>query len=106
MLRRPPRSTRTDTLVPYTTLFRSNLLLAFAEHPDSFRVVAPSLIEQGFETKHMFVGLDNEQVFGTVANACSIRTASSKAQWGPIRRKTKCRWQAHSCPSEIGRAHV
>src|SRR3546814_4267509 len=25
MLRRPPRSTRTDTLFPYTTLFRSNL---------------------------------------------------------------------------------
>src|SRR3546814_14040639 len=24
MLRRPPRSTRTDTLVPYTTLFRSD----------------------------------------------------------------------------------
>src|SRR3546814_1453974 len=26
MLRRPPRSTRTDTLLPYTTLFRSDLL--------------------------------------------------------------------------------
>src|SRR3546814_6605048 len=26
MLRRPPRSTRTDTLFPYTTLFRSFLL--------------------------------------------------------------------------------
>src|SRR3546814_17736401 len=25
MLRRPPRSTRTDTLFPYTTLFRSGL---------------------------------------------------------------------------------
>src|SRR3546814_14752642 len=25
MTRRPPRSTRTDTLFPYTTLFRSNL---------------------------------------------------------------------------------
>src|SRR3546814_13068553 len=25
MLRRPPRSTRTDTLFPYTTLFRSHL---------------------------------------------------------------------------------
>src|SRR3546814_19764103 len=25
MIRRPPRSTRTDTLVPYTTLFRSRL---------------------------------------------------------------------------------
>src|SRR3546814_5603294 len=26
MIRRPPRSTRTDTLFPYTTLFRSNHL--------------------------------------------------------------------------------
>src|SRR3546814_15423149 len=25
MIRRPPRSTRTDTLFPYTTLFRSSL---------------------------------------------------------------------------------
>src|SRR3546814_11650209 len=35
MLRRPPRSTRTDTLFPYTTLFRSygglGLLVRFAE---------------------------------------------------------------------------
>src|SRR3546814_4076929 len=29
MIRRPPRSTRTDTLFPYTTLFRSFLLLPF-----------------------------------------------------------------------------
>src|SRR3546814_11311725 len=28
MIRRPPRSTRTDTLCPYTTLFRSQLLNA------------------------------------------------------------------------------
>src|SRR3546814_18664503 len=28
MIRRPPRSTRTDTLFPYTTLFRSVLHLA------------------------------------------------------------------------------
>src|SRR3546814_20567036 len=26
MIRRPPRSTRTDTLLPYTTLFRSGLI--------------------------------------------------------------------------------
>src|SRR3546814_19508133 len=31
MLRRPPRSTRTDTLFPYTTLFRSVLHLLAAE---------------------------------------------------------------------------
>src|SRR3546814_20225132 len=28
MIRRPPRSTRTDTLFPYTTLFRSRLYAA------------------------------------------------------------------------------
>src|SRR3546814_17227671 len=30
MIRRPPRSTRTDTLFPYTTLFRSARRLAMA----------------------------------------------------------------------------
>src|SRR3546814_14388240 len=39
MIRRPPRSTRTDTLFPYTTLFRStqrleNLTLGNPEQPD------------------------------------------------------------------------
>src|SRR3546814_18526377 len=29
MIRRPPRSTRTDTLFPYTTLFRSRSIRAF-----------------------------------------------------------------------------
>src|SRR3546814_14495269 len=32
MIRRPPRSTRTDTLFPYTTLFRSYRIL-HARHP-------------------------------------------------------------------------
>src|SRR3546814_9896025 len=31
MFRRPPRSTRTDTLFPYTTLFRSERVNDFAE---------------------------------------------------------------------------
>src|SRR3546814_20925008 len=31
MIRRPPRSTRTDTLFPYTTLFRSDLALYAAK---------------------------------------------------------------------------
>src|SRR3546814_13636260 len=30
MIRRPPRSTRTDTLVPYTTLFRSGNIMTAA----------------------------------------------------------------------------
>src|SRR3546814_6171403 len=32
MIRRPPRSTRTDTLFPYTTLFRSERLLQVHQH--------------------------------------------------------------------------
>src|SRR3546814_8208687 len=34
MLRRPPRSTRTDTLFPYTTLFRSDQILALLARMD------------------------------------------------------------------------
>src|SRR3546814_5817366 len=32
MIRRPPRSTRTDTLFPYTTLFRSGAVLQLVWH--------------------------------------------------------------------------
>src|SRR3546814_14979407 len=31
MIRRPPRSTRTDTLFPYTTLFRSGFCIVLSE---------------------------------------------------------------------------
>src|SRR6056297_1304553 len=33
MIRRPPRSTRTDTLFPYTTLFRSGPTASVFAHP-------------------------------------------------------------------------
>src|SRR3546814_15106269 len=33
MIRRPPRSTRTDTLFPYTTLFRSSVV---TDHIETF----------------------------------------------------------------------
>src|SRR3546814_15735686 len=39
MIRRPPRSTRTDTLFPYTTLFRSPAVVARLE-----RELAPGAI--------------------------------------------------------------
>src|SRR3546814_19173853 len=35
MIRRPPRSTRTDTLFPYTTLFRSLFFLRVEDVKDS-----------------------------------------------------------------------
>src|SRR3546814_6025942 len=36
MIRRPPRSTRTDTLFPYTTLFRSVGVEVFLQEPRQF----------------------------------------------------------------------
>src|SRR3546814_18382903 len=36
MIRRPPRSTRTDTLFPYTTLFRSELEALVGDPPERF----------------------------------------------------------------------
>src|SRR3546814_14815680 len=41
MIRRPPRSTRTDTLFPYTTLFRSQGI------PGEFRIAAGFLGIEG-----------------------------------------------------------
>src|SRR3546814_15664390 len=41
MIRRPPRSTRTDTLFPYTTLFRSLRLLPFRQVQSAREAVLP-----------------------------------------------------------------
>src|SRR3546814_9780362 len=41
MIRRPPRSTRTDTLFPYTTLFRSSGDFAQAGRPWRYGSLAP-----------------------------------------------------------------
>src|SRR3546814_7300976 len=49
MRRRPPRSTRTDTLFPYTTLFRSLSYIAGAhhDHPGTPRSRNPLVIVMG-----------------------------------------------------------
>src|SRR3546814_4392042 len=49
MIRRPPRSTRTDTLFPYTTLFRSPLAPQFDVHQQVATRVQPFLSIVGRE---------------------------------------------------------
>src|SRR3546814_10972036 len=46
MIRRPPRSTRTDTLFPYTTLFRSNISNIILASPDIDRETFERDIEE------------------------------------------------------------
>src|SRR3546814_15562083 len=47
MILRPPRSTRTDTLFPYTTLFRSvHAVQALDDDALVAQVVAPDLLDQ------------------------------------------------------------
>src|SRR3546814_7787188 len=47
MIRRPPRSTRTATLFPYTTLFRSggDLLLRLGQSPGFTQLIAAALTQ-------------------------------------------------------------
>src|SRR3546814_4071902 len=57
MIRRPPRSTRTDTLFPYTTLFRSRPALLgndTPEHRCGGRIVGclRDLAEAGTQQRH------------------------------------------------------
>src|SRR3546814_7575123 len=53
MIRRPPRSTRTDTLFPYTTLFRS--VERFQKAAKTLPVAAPQ-IQRPFQLSHRRLG--------------------------------------------------
>src|SRR3546814_13401608 len=44
MLRRPPRSTRTDTLFPYTTLFRSGQGIGMTPELNNGACIAPKFV--------------------------------------------------------------
>src|SRR3546814_305846 len=55
MIRRPPRSTRTDTLFPYTTLFRSKYRNCEA---DSRRETRERLKPQAQRIKYQFIRVD------------------------------------------------
>src|SRR3546814_5888339 len=74
MIRRPPRSTRTDTLFPYTTLFRSNREAALGlTIVSKFTYTLESLIQAGkglVAISHVPVGtnekLRESRLFGSM----------------------------------------
>src|SRR3546814_12745105 len=68
MIRRPPRSTRTDTLFPYTTLFRSRAERAIVRSAElarldgQTRVVTVQPVQGAFDSIEMAAQSDLERV--------------------------------------------
>src|SRR3546814_20806855 len=56
MIRRPPRSTRTDTLFPYTTLFRSSVRPSFSPAGQKYK---PNLPHPRAKTRGSFERSEN-----------------------------------------------
>src|SRR3546814_15033092 len=113
MIRRPPRSTRTDTLCPYTTLFRPGggrayrlyptdplagsewLAIADAQgHAAGVRILAAAAIEP-------------EEVAAIFADRIVVHAASRyDAASDRVDHRRERRLGALALASEIGRAHV
>src|SRR3546814_6270741 len=104
MIRRPPRSTRTDTLFPYTTLFRSSistrlLVLDKADDGTSPIIARPA----NFSELHLLidmlpdrVSLPAEPSIG-IKPALPLRLVANRTKPVPLK--------VHPA-AEIGRAHV
>src|SRR3546814_16287852 len=82
MIRRPPRSTRTDTLFPYTTLFRSLAMLLARNGHDTclWGRDATQLhgIEQQRENARYLPGI---ALPGNLRTATDLAAAIAGAQW-------------------------
>src|SRR3546814_4111129 len=107
MIRRPPRTTRTDTLFPYTTLFRSQRHLEAGERCAGAGLAAAQVLaakERGVEmrtsTEVIELVIEDGQVLGVVARD-GAGTKRIRARLGVVLATGGYDWK-----SEIGRAHV
>src|SRR3546814_4641800 len=103
MKRRPPRSTRTDTLFPYTTLFRSLSLRVegrvLASNMDDFRAGADAFLARLPKAND----LRTDQDF---ANADAAAKACADAEDRIKAAGEAALAQMADVDAEIGRAHV
>src|SRR3546814_3949411 len=103
MLRRPPRSTRTDTLFPYTTLFRSWTI------PTAVLLVAPLGI-LGAVLANTFRGMERD-VYFQVAMLTTVGLTSKNAilivEFAKANLESGMELIAATMQAvQIGRAHV
>src|SRR3546814_14432032 len=100
MIRRPPRSTRTDTLFPYTTLFRSRLSVVAGMFHEWDKQLRDWLVR---EIQHWHHG---ETAALKVWSADFVQIAELLESIGwPICSADYFR-TLDACRLEIGRAHV
>src|SRR3546814_20963947 len=89
MIRQPPRSTRTDTLFPYTTLFRSPAN-AYAKH-GTRQIVKLIVLEKGFRDDVAIVQCNSlgEALATIIASAASVAETPrlSPARLAPTRAR-------------------
>src|SRR3546814_18350005 len=80
ILRRPPRSTRTETLFPYTTLFRSAGVMGLSMSAIFLGFTGTSIAQTFFATAAAFLGLSlcgyttkrDLSAFGTFLVMCVV----------------------------------
>src|SRR3546814_16625687 len=99
MTRRPPRSTRTDTLLPYTTLFRSDSTPLFN------RYQIETQIENAFERQVRLPSGGSIVVDQTEA-LTAIDVNSARSTKGGDIEETAYHTNLEAADEEIGRAHV
>src|SRR3546814_2160489 len=87
MIRRPPRSTRTDTLFPHTTLFRSTCFILL-ERPDLGACVEPNarVRPDRFENRKMNVCTMDHRV--RIAEALAIRSEEHTSELQSLMRNS------------------
>src|SRR3546814_8192741 len=117
MIRRPPRSTRTDTLFPYTTLFRSAPTLPQGQKimaqtkaglTDRERLPAPPALRQAVASQEDALGLFQSSPFGMVDVAEIGAYGNAALVEGEPCGNQRFIVAGHACRNKkkIGRAHV
>src|SRR3546814_17261826 len=106
MIRRPPRSTRTDTLFPYTTLFRSDRIADGALDAVPLREDGRDLCNRALardtreQTRH---DIDHQFEASAIAGAADLAGQRlAPPVFGIAARRDREQFLLH----EIGRAHV
>src|SRR3546814_990921 len=98
MKRRPPRSTRTDTLFPYTTLFRSQLAeLITRRHNVSAHVIVADLAKKNAVARLAAELEARELTIDILVNNAGF---GARGDFAALDRAVQARM------IEIGRAHV